>query len=370
MKKSMLGALALLTLPLQMALAAEATLPSYKSEVFYVGGKYQGDEGKELMAGQMYVEKWTPKNASKSLPIVLVHGAAQTAVNWMTTPDGRPGWAYHFMDKGYTVYMVDQPARGRSAWHPNINGELRMFNAGIIQKRFTASEQFENQWPQAKLHTQWPGTGRKGDAIFDQFYASQVESIKSHVESSEVVRDAGVALLDKIGPAIVLTHSQSGPFGWLIADARPEHVKAIVTLEPSGPPIKAKSGKSSMPWGVSVVPITYQPSIKSPEELKVVEESEASSPNLIKCWKQQEPAKQLVNLAKIPVLFLISESSYHAEYDHCTAAWLQQAGVNTDLVRLEDEGIKGNGHMMMLEKNHAEISDYILNWLDKNSSSN
>ena len=46
-----------------------------------------------------------------------------------------------------------------------------------------------------------------------------------------------VALLDKIGPAIVLTHSQSGAYGWLIADARPKLVKALVSIEPNGPPV-------------------------------------------------------------------------------------------------------------------------------------
>ena len=51
-------------------------------------------------------------------------------------------------------------------------------------------------------------------------------------------QDAGAALLDKIGPAIVLTHSQSGSFGWLIADARPKLVKAIIAIEPSGPPFE------------------------------------------------------------------------------------------------------------------------------------
>jgi pimeloyl-ACP methyl ester carboxylesterase len=45
------------------------------------------------------------------------------------------------------------------------------------------------------------------------------------------------ALLDRIGPAIILTHSQSGPFGWLIADARPKLVKAVVAVEPAGPAV-------------------------------------------------------------------------------------------------------------------------------------
>ena len=46
-----------------------------------------------------------------------------------------------------------------------------------------------------------------------------------------------MALLDKIGPAILLTHSQSGAFGWPVADARPDLVKAIVAVEPNGPPV-------------------------------------------------------------------------------------------------------------------------------------
>ena len=50
-------------------------------------------------------------------------------------------------------------------------------------------------------------------------------------------REAGVALLDKIGPAILLTHSQSGPFGWVLANDRPKLVKGILAIEPNGPPL-------------------------------------------------------------------------------------------------------------------------------------
>lgn len=339
---------------------------NHKTSVFYVGGKYVGEKGKELMQGQMYVEKWTPKNISQKYPLVLIHGAAQTSTNWLTTPDGRKGWAQYFVEQGYEIYMVDQPARGRSAWHPSIDGKLRNFSATTISKMFTASEQFKNQWPQAYKHSQWPGSGRQGDPVFDQFYASQVESLKSHVESSTVVRDAGAALLDKIGEAILVTHSQSGPFGWLVADARPNLVKGIVTIEPSGPPIKNKKGKASMPWGATVIPMKYSPSISNPNELKVEEEKTVDGPNLLKCWKQVEPAKKLVNLQNIPILFITSESSYHAEYDHCTSKWLSQAGAKNDFVRLENIGMKGNGHMIMLEKNNLEIASWIKNWLTKN----
>jgi len=54
---------------------------------------------------------------------------------------------------------------------------------------------------------------------------------------------AGVALLDRIGPAVLVTHSQARPFGWLIGDARPALVKGIVAMEPQGPPIQSGERK-------------------------------------------------------------------------------------------------------------------------------
>src|SRR5947209_14667121 len=96
--------------------AAEHTLST--RDFFYVGGKYTGAPGKEVMAGQMYVEVLRPQRATRMYPIVFFHGNWQTATNWMGTPDGRAGWADYFLGRGYVVYLVDQPARGRSVWHP------------------------------------------------------------------------------------------------------------------------------------------------------------------------------------------------------------------------------------------------------------
>ena len=41
-------------------------------------------------------------------------------------------------------------------------------------------------------------------------------------------------------------------------------------------------------------------------------------------------------------------------------------GVKTEYVRMEDVGLTGNGHMMMLEENSAEIAEYIGGWLENN----
>ena len=49
------------------------------------------------------------------------------------------------------------------------------------------------------------------------------------------------------------------------------------------------------------------------------------------------------------------------------AQWLMQAGVKTEHVEIEKAGMPGNGHMMMLEKNSADIAKYIGGWLSKNA---
>jgi pimeloyl-ACP methyl ester carboxylesterase len=339
---------------------------------FYVGGHYVGssEPGKDVMDGQIYVEVLAPKDVRRPFPLVLIHGAGQTATNWMGTPDGRKGWAEYFVEQGYVVYMIDQPMRGRSVWHP-ADGATRMFSAQQEEFQFTASEVVGN-WPQAKKHTQWPGDGpnkgRKGDPAFDAFYATQVETVISNEETQARNQAASAALLDKIGPAIILTHSQSGPFGWLIADARPKLVKAIIAIEPAGPPFENSinaTGKARL-WGVSDIPITYDPPAKEASDIAVEREAKADGPDLFTCWMQKSPARQLINLKGIPSVVVASEASYHATYDHCTVKYLKQAGASVEFVRLEDKGIHGNGHMVMLEKNNLDIAHVLDEWVLQN----
>lgn len=102
------------------------------------------------------------------------------------------------------MYLVDQVSRGRSPWQQNIDGPQSVFDTLIVEQRFTATQDF-NLWPQAHLHTQWPGNGSKGDPTFDNFYRSILPALVSNVESSEKMRDAGTALLDKIGVCFMLS---------------------------------------------------------------------------------------------------------------------------------------------------------------------
>ena len=188
------------------------------------------------------------------------------------------------------------------------------------------------------------------------------------------MREAGAALLDRIGPAILLTHSQGGPFGWTIADARPELVRGILAIEPNGAPVYEvkftgapgwfEDEAVTRPWGITRGPLAFDPPAKDASELKFVRQDKADGPGLTRCWLQAGPARQLPNLKGIPILIVTGEASYHAPYDHCTSQFLRQAGVDHDFVRLTDIGIRGNGHMMMLEKNNLEISRYLRGWVE------
>jgi pimeloyl-ACP methyl ester carboxylesterase len=215
-----------------------------------------------------------------------------------------------------------------------------------------------------------------GDPVFDEFYSSQMPSIQDFTLQQSLNRDAIVALLEKIGPSILLTHSQSGAFGWPVADARPDRVKAILAVEPNGPPffnvenIPAPewfrdAAVKTRPWAITAVPLTYLPAAAKASDLAIVQQDKPDGPDLVRCWIQGPPARQLPNLQKLPILILTAEASYHAPYDHCTVKYLEQAGVQPTWIKLADIGIHGNGHMMMLERNNLEIAAVMATWLDK-----
>lgn len=185
------------------------------------------------MVEQMYVEELRPLKPQKVIPIVLWHGMAQTGLGWIITPDARPGWASYFLSQGYTVYVVDSPERGRSSWLPG-SGNLINVHAEYVQDFWTATKDNGDLWPQASLHTQWPGTGKLGDPYFDSFMAGQIQSRSDYARTEELAGKLGAELLKKIGPAYLFAHSQGGSHGWKIADLVPDLVKAIVALEPVG----------------------------------------------------------------------------------------------------------------------------------------
>ena len=156
---------------------------------FYIGGHYVGEPGNETMHGAMYVEVWVPKNIRHPYPVVFITGGGgQGAYALIQTPDGRPGWAYDFVNQGYTVYMMDYPGNGRSAYVVGVDGKITPPRSGPLMEevwsggRSPASDWSKQQhilehrnqagadWPQFKKQTQWPGggpnKGKMGDLPF------------------------------------------------------------------------------------------------------------------------------------------------------------------------------------------------------------
>jgi pimeloyl-ACP methyl ester carboxylesterase len=345
---------------------------------FYVGGKWVGKPGEEIMRGAMYVETWVPKKIRYKYPIVFIQsGGGQTNVALLQTPDGRPGWAYDFVNRGYVIYMLDLPGRGRSAYVPGVDGELLPPRSGPLMEEVWSNGRPpatpQSTWPQHTKQTQWPGDGpnkgKMGDPIFD-YYAKTDSQTPTAKDLERLTADDVVELIDLIHqPVILLLHSGVAPSGWLAADARPKLVKGIVAAEPVAPPIdNAERGATGLGrlWGLTNDPITYDPPVKNATELQTVHQDEADGPDLIPCVVQKEPAHKLINLEGIPVLDVVGEGSYHHPYSHCVAKWLNQAGVKTTYVNLEDVGIRGNGHQFMSEKNSAEIAKFFMDWLEKN----
>lgn len=266
------------------------------------------------------------------------------------------------------MYIVDQTFRGRSAWSPGSGAEKpSTYSAKIIEQRFTAGEDF-GLWPQADKHTQWPGTGLRGDTIFDAFYMSNVQFIGNATYQQQTVQASGAALLDKIGkPVILIGHSQGGIMPILIADARPKLTKGLVLLEPSGPPFRDAvfSSSAARAWGLTDIPLMYDPAVtNSPDLVQQVQPNRGEE--FVECVLQADepPPRRLVNLQSKPILLLTGEASYHMPYDYCVARYLLQAGCSkTKHIELGEVGIHGNGHLMFMEKNSDKIQALVERWV-------
>src|SRR5258706_1031654 len=77
-----------------------------KSNYFFVGGKLDPAVEGTAPVGHIYVEYMIPQRLRHRAPIVMVHGGSQSGSNFTGTPDGRQGWAQHFIRRGYPAYLV------------------------------------------------------------------------------------------------------------------------------------------------------------------------------------------------------------------------------------------------------------------------
>ena len=305
--------------------------------------------GQTYWVDQMYVQYQIPVNARK-YPLVFVHGGSGTGRVWETTPDGREGFQTIFLRRGFPVYIVDFPRRGR-AGYPSFGGPFGQLDAKqqIVANR-TGQAGREYAWSRWRLGPKYPD-------VFpvQAFPMSAVDSFLQHLvptvsDDREIISGALIKLLDKIGPAVLVTHSQSGLFGWL-AGARSPNVKGIVSYEPGfvfklgevPPPIPLFKG--SQPSGTPVTPAEFATLATVP--LQVVYGD---------------------NIPKQPISDLIADGRRAQVVTSVMFAdALNKQGApspNASVLHLPDVGLRGNSHFMFSDLNNIQVADELSKFLN------
>lgn len=172
---------------------------------FWVPGERVTVGGKTFQRGPMFVAWEAPERVTQPYPVVLVGGALQ-GTEWLDTPVGRPCWAQRLVEAGYAVLVVDRPGHGRSPYHLDVFGPMG--------PPFPYEEDRDVFFPPTAAHaqTQWP-FDLGDDATLDAFIAPFGPLPADIAAWQEMDADRLARLLNRIGPAIVVTHSASGSDG-------------------------------------------------------------------------------------------------------------------------------------------------------------
>lgn len=308
--------------------------------LFWVPGeRVTGADGAVRQKGPMFVAWEAPASDTGRLPVVLVHGGGGQGTDWLGTPDGRPGWAAGFVAAGHPTLVVDRPGHGRSAAHPDVVGPPgAQFDYGTCAFLFH---------PDRPDHTRWP-LDPDDEAAEDRLLASAGFLPADLAESQRMDAARLADLLDRIGPAVVVTHSAGGPCGWLLADRRPDLVAALVAVEPIGPAFAEFPGIGRLDWGLAAAPLRYDPPRASAAE------AAAADPSTLRI-----PA-----LADLPVALVTGGASMFAEFAPAIEQSLRVAGAAVERLHLPEFGVTGNGHALTYESNSDDTRAVVQRWID------
>jgi len=273
------------------------------------------DPNGEFEAEQMYVQYVKLAAPKAKVPILFWHGGGLTGVTWETKPDGQPGWQQFFLAHGYDTYVSDAVERGRASWarYPEIYKSEPFFRP---KKEAWELFRIGPSYEVGGKRVAFEGTQFPVEA-FDQFTKQAVPRWATNDVATQAAYDA---LVQKVCPCIIVVHSQAGNFGFRAALNAPDKVKALVTVEPAGAPDPAKTDIS----GIKGVPhlIVFGDHIQD-----------------VKPW---------------PTFIKASQAYYAA---------MKAAGVDATWLDLPAEGIHGNTHMMMMDRNSDVIAERINQWL-------
>jgi pimeloyl-ACP methyl ester carboxylesterase len=298
----------------------------------YVGYTTEAQEnGSVNVLNAMFVQYFLPARPRHDLPIVMIHGGGGQGTDWLETPDGRDGWVDYFVADGWDVYVVDRPGHGRSQSNSACgNGSVGVGNSAIISRLSTADPEV------------WPGgePTPTNAAVIGWTASSATAPYCGDPLAAQTI----AALLDEIGPAILLAHSAGGGSTFRVPELNPDRVAGILAFEAAGAnPVQGGFGSNSP----TIVSFTTEPPL--PASFRPVDTEG--------CSMQGDNPSRLVNYADLPIVLIATEMGTSSEDAiMCQAAVWRQAGADASHVYLPDRGLAGGGHFAMAQLDNAEYA--------------
>ena len=310
--------------------------------VLKTSGKYDTNnplkpQGQTLHGDHAYVSYQIPVEAHKN-SLVFLHGAGQSAQTWETTPDGREGFNNIFLRRGFGVYLVDQPRRGRAG-----RGTVAGTVSNSTDDQFWFDTFRIGVYPEYFENVQFA----KGEEALENFFRQMTPNTGVYDEG--VISDAMAALFAKIGRGILVTHSQGGGPGWWTA-IKSSNVKGIIAYEPGSGFVFPKG--------------------EVPEPLQTVSPFGALSATEISM-------EDFMKLTKIPIVIYYGDNIADTPTQEWTkdhwrdryemaklwAEAVNRHGGDAQVIHLPKIGIKGNTHFPFSDLNNIEVADEMSRWL-------
>lgn len=257
---------------------------------------------------------------ARKYPLVFLHGAGQSARTWESTPDGREGFQNLFLRRGYSVYLVDQPRRGKAG-----RSTVSMNVEATPDEQFWFGQFRMGLWPDFFENTQFA----RGEKTLDQFFRQMTPNTGDFDQALDA--SALGSVLEDVyemtgSKSIFVTHSQGGAVGW---DVPAENIAAIIAIEPGGTPQAGSEQYQKLLEADIPIIIYFGDYIDNGPE------------DVMSTGFWQSVRDGAIQFAE----------SYNGDGGDCT------------VVNLPDEGITGNSHFMFQELNNDVIADNIEAWL-------
>jgi hypothetical protein len=291
--------------------------------------------GQTIHGDHAYVFYQVPARP-RPLPLVMWHGIGQFSKTWETTPDGREGYQTIFLRRGFSVYVIDQPRRGRAGRStlpatltptPDEQDWFGTFRLGV--------------WPDF-----FPGVQFSRDPEALNQYFRQITPDTGPLDPGLNV-NAVTALFERIGPAILVTHSHSGGMGWRVA-SRSEKVRAIVSYEPGSgfifpqdevPPPIPMAGGALAAVGVSLA--EFLPLTKIP---------------IVIYYGDNIPAEPIANPGQDGWRARLAMARLWRDI-------VNRHGGDVTVVHLPDVGLRGNTHFPFSDMNNVAVANLLSEFL-------